>query len=350
MAKIPQSEKSVSALIDAAIENSEGPNNRFHLGISQLGHACDRYLWLSFRWAVIEKFNGRMLRLFRRGQNEEATVVSDLRRIGCDVRNTGTAQSRVSFGSHVSGSIDGIIESGVPESPKTRHILEIKTHSKKSFEQLKKDGVEKAKPLHFAQMQGYMLGTDTERALYFAVCKDNDEIYTERIKHNKDASQAIITRGQRIALSERMPEPLSTREDWYECKYCAGHDMCFGSKLTKEVNCRTCAHSTPTEDSKWLCARYDNASIPGEAQRNGCECHVLHPDLVPYKRFDGTEWTAVYEIDGHKVENGEPCANVYSSKEIVANAHGCANADGFVRELRGDGARIVELTEEDIHF
>ena len=29
---------------------------RTHLGISQVGHPCERYLWLSFRWPVIEKF------------------------------------------------------------------------------------------------------------------------------------------------------------------------------------------------------------------------------------------------------------------------------------------------------
>src|SRR5574343_1843333 len=100
--KIPEPRNTLAAQIDSAVvESSEPP--REHMGISQLGHACDRWLWLSFRWAVIEKFNGRMLRLFRRGQNEETTVVSDLRRIGCDVRNTGSAQSRVNFGSHVSG-------------------------------------------------------------------------------------------------------------------------------------------------------------------------------------------------------------------------------------------------------
>ena len=66
-----------------------------------------------------------MLRLFRRGQNEESVVVSDLRAIGVDVQATGASQSRVKFDCHVSGSVDGIIESGLPESPKKRHILEI---------------------------------------------------------------------------------------------------------------------------------------------------------------------------------------------------------------------------------
>ena len=144
--KIPESDHSITALIDKYHESKqEGP--RPHLGASMLGHHCDRWLWLSFRWAVQEKFPGRILRLFRRGQMEEATIVSDLRAIGMDVRGTSGQQARVDFGSHVSGSVDAIIESGVPGATHTRHVAEFKTHSKKSFDDLVKAGaVASAKP------------------------------------------------------------------------------------------------------------------------------------------------------------------------------------------------------------
>ncbi len=112
MSTLPDPQHSIAALIDAAHEaKAEAP--RGHLGASLLGHHCDRWLWLNFRWAVIEKFPGRILRVFRRGQNEEAQIVSDLRAIGIDIRDTQGAQSRVDFGAHVGGSLDGIIHSGV---------------------------------------------------------------------------------------------------------------------------------------------------------------------------------------------------------------------------------------------
>jgi hypothetical protein len=38
--------------------------------------------------------------------------------------------------------------------------------------------------------------------------------------------------------------------------------------------------------------------------------------------FDGSEWIAVYEVDGHKVRNGE---DEVSSQELIDNASGCAN-------------------------
>ena len=98
----------ISECIDASHERAQEPP-RGHIGASLLGHRCDRYLWLQFRWAAQEKFPGRILRLFRRGQNEEATVLADLKRIGCALR-PGDGQERVSFGSHVSGSLDGIID------------------------------------------------------------------------------------------------------------------------------------------------------------------------------------------------------------------------------------------------
>ena len=337
--KIPESYFSITKLIDnyhAAKEQQSRP----HLGASLLGHPCDRWLWLSFRWAVTEKFEGRILRLFRRGHNEEASIINDLRSVGVEIFNS---QTRVDFGAHVSGSLDGIIESGVPEAPTTRHVAEFKTHSKKSFDDLVKNGVEKSKPLHFVQMQVYMLGTHIDRALYVAVCKDDDRLYSERIKLDKSYAQAYVERGKRIALSERMPEPMSADPSWYQCKFCPAHEFCHSSHVTKNVNCRTCAHSTAKEDSTWRCERHRADNIPVDFQQSGCDLHVLHPDLVPWKLDTdaSSEVEAVWIIDGTPVRNGEPDAHVYSSKELLANPSACK--DELVNHYRSQfpDARVV---------
>jgi hypothetical protein len=333
---------SIPTLIDV-VHESRQEKPRPHLGASMLGHKCDRWLWLSFRWAVVEKFSGRMLRLFRRGHNEEQQIISDLRAIGLDVRTPSAGQSRVDFGSHVSGSLDARIEKGVPGGERIPHIAEFKTHSLKSFNDLRNKGVRDAKPMHWSQMQAYMLGTGLEWALYVAVCKDDDRIHTERIALDKSAAQKLVDKGRRIALSDRMPEPLSADPTWYECKYCAGHDQCFGSKTTKQVNCRTCAHSSALSDSTWHCARWDDL-IPVDAQHAGCESHVLHPDLVPWPiqtDQNANEWQAVYLIGGKKMANGEPGEGVYSSKELLANAEACSDEE--VQKLRAEwpGSRVT---------
>ena len=323
----------ISALIDKHHESIQS-EPRPHMGASLLGHPCDRWLWLNFRMAVIEKFPGRILRLFRRGHEEEFKVVSDLRAIGLNVQKTGTNQSRVDFGCHVSGSLDGIIESGVPEAPNTKHVLEIKTHSKKSFDDVVKNGVEKSKPMHYVQMQMYMHGTKLERALYVAVCKDDDRLYTERVKLDKAVAQKAIERGHRIVSDDRMPPPLSTDPTWYECRFCAAHEFCHKTQLTKEVNCRTCTSSTARTDSTWHCEQYD-VTLDFENQKVGCDAHVLHPDLVPWPHKSEKNQVIWITPEGD-IKNGVKDSDTFSSREIVANHKVCASPDEFIKTLRNE--------------
>ena len=341
MTKIPEPENTIESLIDKAHENRIS-KPRPHMGASMLGHPCERWMWLSFRWAVQPVFPGRVLRLFRRGHQEEPNIINDLRSIGVMVQNLET-QTNVNFGSHVSGSIDAVIEGGVPEAMQKRHIGEFKTHSLKSFNDMEAKGVEKSKPEHYAQMQVYMHGTKIDRALYVAVCKDNDRIYTERIRYNAKIAETLVKRGQRIALSERMPPPISTDPTWYQCKFCDAHSFCHKTQLTKHVNCRTCAHSTPKDDSTWRCEKHDSDNILVEYQHQGCDSHTLHPDLEPWQMKDSSrDWIAIYEIDGHDVSNGEPDASIFSSKEIIANASGCT--DPLVKAVRKafPGATVIK--------
>ena len=332
-------EHKLSTIIDQAHEK-KAESFRPHFGVSQLGHPCDRYLWLNFRWAIASSFPGRMLRLFRRGHLEEETVIADLRLIGCALNER---QTKVDFGSFVSGSCDGIITGGLPGHENKKFVLEIKTHSKKSFDDLCKKGVLLAKEQHYVQMQGYMLGLGIDLALYYAVCKDDDRIHTEVIQLDRQLAEKAITRGKKIALSDYMPEPLSADPSWYQCKMCSFHEFCHETKLTKEVNCRTCALSTTTADSHLLCARHEDAEVPVEFQRQGCEGHVLHPDLVPWERTESTkDFEAVYIIDGEHVRNGEPDERVFSSKEIIADPSACARPDDVIDELREVfGAKII---------
>ena len=76
MTKIPEPQHSIAALIDQWHEAAPS-QPRAHLGCSVLGDPCDRKIWLQFRWAIQEQFKGRVLRLFRRGQNEEQQVIND---------------------------------------------------------------------------------------------------------------------------------------------------------------------------------------------------------------------------------------------------------------------------------
>lgn len=322
MVAVPKPKNTVEALIDRWWEQQEEAP-RPHLGASLLGHPCERWLWLSFRWAVREQFSGRMLRLFNRGQREESAIVDNLKRIGIDIHSTCediNGQVFIDLGCHCGGSLDGIIESGVPEAPKTRHVAEFKTHNLKSFTELKDKGVFEAKRRHWCQMQCYMHGTGIARTLYVAVCKDNDEMYTERVEYNPQAAKDIIERGHRIALMERMPAPLGENPSWYQCKMCPAWRFCFETHCIEPrcVSCRTCAHVTPRPDGTWTCdcpAGPERGKMQNvEEQRTGCVFHVLHPDLVPWPMVGQAEngKAAIYEIDGQRVWNGGPTSSVLS--------------------------------------
>ena len=92
---------------------------------------------------------------------------------------TGRQWQVTALGGHFGGSLDAVAIA-LLEAPKTWHVVEFKTHSAKSFAMLKKEGVERGKPQHWAQMQVYMHLTGITRAMHVAVCKDTDEIHIER--------------------------------------------------------------------------------------------------------------------------------------------------------------------------
>ena len=108
------------------------------------------------------------------------------------------------------------------------HVLEFKTHNAKSFADLQKNGVAKSKPVHYAQMQLYMALTGMTRAMYLAVNRDNDELYSERVNADADEAKRLIEKAERIIFAPEPPPGVSTKPDWYECKMCDHYDLCHG--------------------------------------------------------------------------------------------------------------------------
>jgi CRISPR/Cas system-associated exonuclease Cas4 (RecB family) len=339
MTAIPEAVHSIESLIYQSYQDNADPP-RPHMGISQIGEKCDRKLWLGFRNVVSSKFPGRILKLFKFGHDYEDTVIKELKAIGCRIVHR---QAKIDFGSHVSGSCDGII-TNVPGREKQTLLLEIKTLSDKSFNDLKKKKLQESKPIYWAQVHCYMLGLKLDRCLFYALNKNTSDIYTEIVKLDKEFAEKTVERAKRIALSDYIPEPISADPSWFECKLCSYHAFCHETHITDNVSCRNCAHSTSTEQSQFLCARNDNAEIPFEFQLKGCSQHVLHPDLVPWKRLPADNpHEALYLIDNVPVRNGEADTNVYSSAELLANPEACAHADAAVEELRSVfDARITE--------
>ncbi len=295
------------AAIEDAVQRQADDGLRPHLGASLIGRPCRRALWYAFRWARRVHHSGRLLRLFARGQREEEALADLLRVIGATVYTTDPATGeQFTFGDgHFGGSMDGACV-GIPDAPKTWHVLEFKTHNLKSFNQLEKEGVRRAKPEHYAQMQCYMHWSGMTRALYMAVCKDDDRLHLERIDYDRSEAEVLMQKAEAIIFTDTPPVRLSEDPAWYQCKWCDYHALCHDKALPLPT-CRSCAHGQPVKGGGWHCVRHDRP-LSIDAQKRGCPDHVYDPWL--FERIakpldaDPERNVVIYEIDGKRIENG----------------------------------------------
>lgn len=288
---------------------------RPHLGCSELGKPCDRALWFSFRWATSQQFDGRMLRLFLRGHREEELFIEELRALGAEIldKDPDTQQQFrwVGYKGHLAGSADAV-GLGLPEAPKTWAIVEFKTHSDKSFNELKKNGVEKSKVEHFTQMQMYMGFAELTRALYLAVNKNTDELYSEWVHFEPALFNACKDRAKKIIDATEPLVGVSTDSDWYQCRFCEHKNICHTEQVA-DKNCRTCVHSTPIEDGIWNCGLH-NRPLRVQEQRIGCRGHLFIPSLIRYAEpVDGDNRWIKYQDK----QSGLFFANVAEDHELL---------------------------------
>ena len=222
--------------------------HRPHLGGSQIGNDCSRALWYQFRHAWRPSFDGRMLRLFETGDREEDRVVSNLRAVGVKVwekdPDTGKQVRFEACGGHFALSLDGVGE-GFKESKKP-HTLEFKTMNEKNFKALKNLGCKKSKPVYWAQCQIGMHLAGIDRCYFFAVNKNTDEMYGERIKLDKSEAKGLVKKAESIVFSATPPSKLHEDPSNWQCKFCSYWAVCHGCKIP-EVSCRTCSHVTPEQ-------------------------------------------------------------------------------------------------------
>jgi len=306
MAAIPAFSTPTVSAIYAAYEAAADTGWREHLGASLIGTECNRALWYSFRWATRARHTGRLLRLFETGNLAEARFVADLRRIGVTALdfdpNTGRQWTLRDASGHFGGSMDAVAI-GFPEAPKTWHVCEFKTHSAKSFAALVKDGVEKSKPAHWAQMQVYMHLAGLDRAFYLAVNKNTDELHQERIHADVEVGLRLLAKAERIITAARPPVRISDDPAWWQCRFCDHHSVCH-SDAVPDRHCRSCLHASPVADGAWDCAR-SNVALDTAAQRTGCASHLYVPDLVHGEQLDvGDDWVSYRMPDGTEWRDG----------------------------------------------
>jgi hypothetical protein len=352
MAAIPEVKepsKTVQAVY-AAYEQRHAANRwrSRRLGASILGRPCARSVWMDFRWCNESEFDGRTLRLFETGNLEEIRVATNLAAIGCEVHCVDPATKQqfefTAASGHVVCKIDAAIV-GLPESPKTWHVGEFKTHNAKSFAGVKGKGLKVSEPDHYVQIGIGMKLSGMDRGIYFAVCKDSDELHVERLRWEEireDIDQAAA-RAEQIVRAKEPPEKISDDRDSLNCRYCCHKENCHG-KAVVDVTCRSCVHAEPVMEEggtgRWRCAKHDRTLSVGE-QGKACEDHLYIPDLVPFAKADDAgcdptgDWISYRNADGTAWRNGKQRGD-YRSLELTqlpAELVGAGMVDACKTEL-----------------
>ena len=296
------------ALLDETIEAQQKTRYSRRIGASGIGRECSREIWYKFHWINKTLFKARILRLFERGNLEEARFVRWFENMGVTVWSEN--DDRQYFISDVFGHFAGYLDGmglGAPDLPAQPFVFEYKTHGEKSFKLLIKDKVKKSKFEHYIQMQIYMYKRKLKWALYCAVCKNTDALHLEWVALDKKLAQKYIERAEHIIFSEEAPIRISNKATWFKCRFCDYNTVCHGNELP-DINCRTCAHSTPerTGDGAWSC----QLGLPRIhiLPERGCWAHIYNPHVLNGVQCgDGNleeNWLDFTLKNGKKIKHG----------------------------------------------
>lgn len=337
MAAIPAiaaSDPTLDAVREASARIGNAEPARPYLGMSAIGHPCERWLWYSFRWAVREQFDCDTLWCFDDGHRSEDVMAARLRLVpGVQLRtidpSTGRQFGAVDLGGHFRGHADGLV-TGLVQAPKALHVWEAKAVNEKKAAELdklkalhgEKQALAKWDEVYHAQAILYMAYFEAPRHYLTASTPGARTMTSVRTDTNLDEARRLRAKAERIITASEPPPRMSDDPSWYRCRWCAAHAVCHERRSLPAINCRTCAHATPEldGDGRWSCARR-GTDLTADQQRAGCDQHRFIPALVPWECTDahpGDNWIEYRLPDGQLVRNGDPGTGSYSSSELAA--------------------------------
>lgn len=250
----------ILARVDAHTVASEDQSPRNYLGASEIGEKCLRKLFYKFRWCGREQFDGRMLRLFARGDREEPVVCELLEGAGFIV-STPAKDGETDFqfkdcAGHFAGTADGVVS----EDNENWYLLEIKTWKilgGGNFNDLKRQGVKECEPKYYAQMQTYMGQLGLENALFIAVCKENDDIHMEWVPFNRLDFEVCLSKAEAVIGATTPPDRISNDPKTFSCRYCTFNRLCHENIPLPQSShhCRNCRFASPGPAGSWDCAK-----------------------------------------------------------------------------------------------
>jgi hypothetical protein len=299
------------AAMNAEIEHRAALEpKRPYLGASVLGEECERKLWYGFRNATVVNYDSQTLKRFEDGHRTEDLIVRRLQNtpgitlIAVDPENPKKQIGFSTCGGHIKGHWDGVIL-GLYQAPKTWHIFEAKACADKKLKELEnaiekhgeKEALKHWNIVYYGQACIAMFAEGLDRH-YLVACSPGgrDEI-SVRTDSNDKYAKHLIDRGAKIVKAQEPPQRKWEDPSWFKCKWCDHYGVCH-QKKQPHMNCRTCLHSTATDDGRWACAKF-NKVLTMEEQLAGCKSHLYLPGLMGSKPVTATEHHVEY-ADGRR--------------------------------------------------
>jgi hypothetical protein len=226
-----EANRAINAFFEnAAAKNARAP--RPYLGASIVGDGCARKV--QFDWWCTPFLAARVRLIFDRGHAFEQLARERLNAIGFYFAAPESLKF-TAFGGLVEGHADGVIIR-VPPAPgwyfQTPAIWECKALNNKNFRAVVRDGLEKAFPKYFVQVQLYMHYLNKPNpALYTAINADSCECLFFTVPYHAAVAQRAIERIETIIEATRRGELLEraydSPDDW-RCKLCGHRQKCWG--------------------------------------------------------------------------------------------------------------------------
>lgn len=228
----------VNAVVDSALARKrEAQPKRDYLGASAVGDACPRRAQFDYAGAPREQpFPARILRIFDCGHVFESLAHAWLSDAGFHITQRSLKTGELFAFSQLDGRFRGHVDGVVVAAPKDTIgfpcVWEAKALNSKGFKEVVKDGLKRARPQYYAQVQVYMayLGLTDHPCLFTVTNSDTCEQVHLLVEYDPEEAQAASDKAVRIVeateAGELLPRPFQDKTH-FECKFCPFSQRCW---------------------------------------------------------------------------------------------------------------------------
>lgn len=230
----------INEKVEEGLQNKRNlQERRPYVGASAIGHACERSIQFEYAGAPRETaFKPETLRKFDLGHMGEELARAWFGDAGFVLtqrnQRTGELFAFSQLDGRFKGHPDGVFIGG-PEIPGVGYpcLWETKSVGAKTYREIARDGLKKARPGYYAQVAIYQAYLDiAEHPAIFTVNNlDSGEQLHLLIPFDAEEAQRMTDRAVRIVQAtdagELLPRPFKDKS-YFECKFCAFAERCWG--------------------------------------------------------------------------------------------------------------------------